>query len=226
MKTRKSLLQGTKIGNCIFLKDIDSKEYIDKKTKNILYKRRSLFECECGNNFEALLISVRDGNTKSCGCLKRKTSPQNGKSFITHGLSYHPLFLRWHNIKERCQNIKCKAYINYGARGISLCSRWEDLSLFIEDMYPSYIEGLEIDRIDNDGDYCPENCRWVTRIQNANNTRRNRFIEYNGMTQSVSKWANDLNMPYDNLLLRLKRWPIERVFTVPYPCPTKLRVKK
>ena len=88
-----------------------------------------------------------------------------------HGLSNHPLYRIWSFMKNRCLNPNIKAYKDYGARGIKVCDRWLDINNFIEDMYPSYQEGLSLDRIDVDGDYEPDNCRWATKSIQARNTR-------------------------------------------------------
>ena len=90
----------------------------------------------------------------------------------THGLKNHKLYKTWIDIKTRVFNIKCKSYEQYGGRGITICERWLDVKNFIDDMYPSYKEGLSIDRINNDGNYEPSNCRWATKSEQSQNTRR------------------------------------------------------
>jgi len=131
--------------------------------KNSKQKRLfGMFKCYCGTQFKAQIFSIKSGHTLSCGCLK---------GIEHHGLSNHKLYDIWINIKTRVNNKKCKEYKNYGGRGIAICDRWKDVSNFIEDMYPSYQEGLSIDRIDNNGNYEPSNCRWTTKTIQSRNTR-------------------------------------------------------
>lgn len=125
--------------------------------------------CICGNKKFIQKRLVDDGTSKSCGCFKKKfISDKNTK----HGMRSHPLYSIHNAMLQRCNNTKCKDYSLYGERGISVCARWNDLSLFIEDMYPSYKKGLSIDRINNNGNYELTNCRWATAIQQANNKRK------------------------------------------------------
>jgi hypothetical protein len=119
----------------------------------------------------------------------------------------------WQGMLRRCNNPKDFGYYNYGGRGIKACDRWKDINNFLEDMYSSYQPGLELDRINVNGDYEPENCRWVTRKQNMNNMRRNRIVEYNGIRKTVSEWSDELNIPYKRLLSRLNNWDVEKSFT-------------
>lgn len=222
MKFRKHFKTGDEIGTCIFIKDVEPKKYVNSKTKKVLYKRKSLFKCECGKMFEALMISVSEGNTKSCGCLKVKTNIKNGLENRKHGLRYHPLYLRWNNIIQRCKNPKCHAYKNYGGRGIKVCERWQDVGNFIKDMYPTYVEGSHIDRIDNNGDYNQENCRWISIKVNNNNKRNNRIIEYKGISKTLPEWSEYLDISYYALYFRLMRgWSLDKAFTTDYPCRTK-----
>jgi hypothetical protein len=112
---------------------------------------------------------------------------------------------------ERCYNPHHIAYANYGGRGIGVCRKWRySFENFIEDM-GERPPGMTLDRIDNDHDYGPGNCRWATRAQQALNTRQNRFLSLNGKTQTVREWANELGMRYQTLHIRLWRgWPLDR----------------
>ena len=128
-------------------------------------RRYGLYQCQyCGKEFEANTGNIKSGNTKSCGCHSyRYRNP--------HGLSYHHLYNTWALMKNRCYNPKDKRYKDYGARGIIICDRWLDIANFIEDMYPSYQEGLTLDRIDVNGDYELDNCRWAIASIQSQNTR-------------------------------------------------------
>lgn len=122
----------------------------------------SLFKCFCGNEFEAQTYDIEKGRQKSCGCL-------NGE--ITHGLSNHRLYKTWQGMLHRCYNPKIKDYKYYGGRGITVCDRWHSIENFIEDMFSTFEEGLTLDRIDVDGNYNLDNCRWVTKNVQASNTK-------------------------------------------------------
>lgn len=138
-------------------------------TENSKKKRRyGLYECPfCGNEFEAQTDNIKSEKQKSCGCSKRENSGP-----IKHGLSNHPLFGIWSAMISRCGSPKNKAFKYYGGRGITVCERWKNPINFIEDMFPSFEEGLTLDRINVDGNYEPDNCRWVDRNTQAQNTRK------------------------------------------------------
>jgi hypothetical protein len=118
-----------------------------------------LCRCDCGKETVVSGASLRNGHTRSCGCGNGRTKEEREK--IYH--FYHV----WWNVLQRCKNKNAISYPNYGGRGIKICKRWEDYLLFKEDMFEGYSVGLQIDRIDNNGDYCKENCKWVTSKENA-----------------------------------------------------------
>ena len=128
----------------------------------------ALYKCECGIEKEILSESVDSGITTSCGCYQRARLVIRN---TTHGMSKHRLYRTWLHIIERCTDAEHKHYKSYGGRGIAVCSRWLDVRLFIEDMFPSYREELSIDRIDNNLGYSKENCRWATKAVQVRNTR-------------------------------------------------------
>ena len=124
-----------------------------------------LFECQyCKKEFETNIQSVRRGHTKSCGC-------QKCTGLITHGVTKHRLYHIWFGLVDRCTNPNHNRYKDYGGRGIIVCEEWLDVKNFIEDMYPSYMEGFTLDRIDNDKGYSPDNCRWADATTQAINKR-------------------------------------------------------
>lgn len=128
--------------------------------------------CICGNHKKVRGGNLRSGQVKSCGCLlKEKLLIRN----ISHGLTGHPLHNLWFKIKERCENVNCKSYSNYGGRGIMVCERWKLFQNFYDDMITGYAKGLEIDRINNNGNYEPSNCRWVSHRINTQNTRKTKL---------------------------------------------------
>lgn len=145
--------------------------------------RYGLYECPyCGKEFEAQTLEVKRFNTKSCGCLH-----------IKHGMWQHRLYDIWYDIIKRVTNPKHTYYNRYGGRGINVCDEWVDIRNFIKDMYPTFKEGLTLDRIDNDKGYSPENCRWVTRsIQGMNTSgiRESNTSGYRGVSwhKGQSRW--------------------------------------
>ncbi len=145
-------------------------QFETEKSKNKF--RQGLFRCECGKIFKARVSSVKYGTVKSCGCLVSKTNKiLMSKTFKTHGLSSHPIYSVWIGMIRRCKNKKAANFKYYGGRGITVCKRWENVELFIEDMFPTFEKGLTLDRIDNDKGYSPLNCRWSDMTTQIHNTR-------------------------------------------------------
>lgn len=139
--------------------------------------------CECGNIVTTRGGSLTSGHTKSCGCLAG-----------THKLSHHPIYSVWCDMIRRCTSINSKSYSNYGGRGIKVCDRWlESVGAFYRDVVANYKEGLELDRINNDGDYEPSNVRWVTHAQNQRNkgSFKGSSSKYKGVgwDKAANKWT-------------------------------------
>ena len=133
-----------------------------------LSKAKHRCQCDCGTIRHVRLNDLRTGNTKSCGCLYRELAVTRNR---THGMRPTPIYTCWRHMKARCYNTKSLYYSHYGGRGIKMCQRWRDsFAAFYADMSPRP-EGLSIDRINNDGDYEPGNCRWATRTMQSQNTR-------------------------------------------------------
>ena len=134
------------------------------------------------------------------------------KEFVVYNKK---LYKVWQGIKNRCYNHKCSAYKNYGGRGICMCEEWKNnpFLFYFWAVNNGYKEGLTIDRIDNNGDYCPENCRWVTYKEQANNTRKNHIICYNGIEKTMSEWSEYLGITYSQIKYRIKKYGVaDKVF--------------
>lgn len=163
--------------------------------------RKVVALCDCGNIKEYRVYNILNGHTKSCGCLAVKLITERK---TTHGKSCHPLYILWAGIIKRCENVKCKAYHNYGGRGIAMSIEWRNdfVNFYDWALINGWRKGLEIDRVDNNGNYSAGNCRFVTRLVNANNKRSNRVITFNGETKTLSQFARQFNL--NNLVLNTR----------------------
>lgn len=157
-----------------------------------------LFRCDCGNEVALPGPQVRKGNTRSCGCLatESKRSPK------THGLCSTKSYFIHKSMMARCYNENDSSYHNYGGRGIYVVDSWHDVENFYADMGEKP-DGLSIERLDNDGPYSPENCKWGTRKEQANNTRQNVRLKYGAEEMTVAQWADKAGIPYELLSSRL-----------------------
>jgi hypothetical protein len=163
--------------------------------------RNVIVRCICNETFEKIvrLKNLKSGNTTSCGCLKVEVAKEKN---TIHGLRKCPIYGVWKKMKQRCENKTNKDYINYGARGIYVCERWQEFQNFYDDMFPLWSSGLTIDRKNNDQGYSPENCRWATRLEQNRNTRKNFYISYIGKTQCLSAWCEELGLKYHTVKRR------------------------
>ena len=171
-------------------------------------------ECDCGKICIVNGNSLKRGLTRSCGCLNREMS---SKRLITHNKSYTQTYKIWSGIKRRCCNPNEENYKNYGGRGIKICHEWNDsFEIFYRDM-GERPQGTSIERIDPNGDYCKDNCRWATTKEQCNNRTNNRYIEYNGNKRTIAQWSEVLNIKYGTLYNRIyaKKWSVEKAFTTP-----------
>lgn len=173
--------------------------------------------CECGKETIVMADSLKSGHTQSCGCMAaEKAGAAISKVNTTHGDRYTRLYRVWAHMKERCFNPNSISYENYGGRGITVCAEWKQDFVAFRDwaMENGYSDELQIDRIDNDGNYCPENCRWSTRKEQSLNRRSNVFLTFNGKRQTVREWAIEIGISPKVLYDRIKSgWPIERVLS-------------
>ena len=185
---------------------------------------RWLCKCICGNEKIILGYNLKNGITKSCGCLQRELSSKRLKMNNhqrKHGLYGTRIYRTWAHMKERCYNPTANNYCNYGGRGIKVCQCWKNsFQAFYDDVskLPHFGEkGYSLDRINNDGNYEINNVRWATAKEQANNQRTNHLETYNGKTQTISQWASEFGINSDKLRLRIKRlgWSIEKALNTP-----------
>lgn len=156
------------------------------------HRRKVVCRCECGAITVPDVACLRSGEVISCGCSRREAfAKRTGRAL--HGLNKHPLYTIWKGMLARCNCTGSGSFDNYGGRGISVCSEWAtDFKAFLNwSLSNGWKKGLEIDRRNNDGNYEPSNCRWVTRVVNANNTRTNLFIEAFGEIKTAAQWLSD-----------------------------------
>ena len=177
-----------------------------------------LCRCDCGNEITATPSHLKSGHTKSCGCFRSSVLAAQGHKNIKHGMKRTPLYKTWGSIKTRCLNPNTPAYPNYGGRGITICDDWKDsFEAFYEWAIASgYQEDLSIDRIDVNGPYSPDNCRWVTIDVQANNKRTNRVVTFNGEAKTLQQWADETGILPSTIRERLSRgWSAEKALTQP-----------
>ena len=175
------------------------------------WKSHWLCQCDCGNKKVAIAERLLRGKIRSCGCLAKEILSQRQTK---HGMSLTPIYKTWMSMKERCQKEYAPNYANYGGRGIKVCERWETFENFYQDMGEP-IKGMSLDRIDNDGDYSPQNCKWSTAKEQTNNRRNNHPISFNGATHNLKEWATILGISHTQLSYRIANWSVEKAFTTP-----------
>ncbi len=174
------------------------------------YQKLARVQCSCGSPPRYIQVGIlRNGSSMSCGCLHKERVSK-------HGLWKDPIFTVWRSMINRCTNDKNKSYKRYGGRGIAVCDRWANPAAFVEDMSNGYEPGLQLDRIDNDKNYSPDNCRWATTKIQTRNYSKNVVIEYEGKKLCLADWSISTGINYMTLWSRVKQgWSIKRTFTTP-----------
>ncbi len=173
-------------------------------------RNRAIFVClcSCGKEFTTQGCNFRNGFPNSCGCKNRVRK---------HGMERTKLYAVWGSMKARCLKESHPAYEWYGARGVKLDEKWLDFSGFLADMGESYSEGLTLERIDNNGNYCKDNCKWATRKEQARNRSSCLVVDFRGERMNLSALAEKYSVPYPLLLDRYTRWgwSLEKAVTTP-----------
>lgn len=161
-------------------------------------RARWLCECECNNRKIILGKHLVSGKIQSCGCLQKE-------SITKHGMCGTRIYSIYRGMKDRCYNQNMSEYPNYGGRGITICDEWlNDPSAFFKwSLDNGYSDDLTIDRKDNDGNYCPENCQWSTFVEQQNNKSNNTYLTKDGETHTVAEWSRILGINPSTISTRL-----------------------
>ena len=169
--------------------------------------------CDCGGVIVVEALLLKQEKTKSCGCYRREYARTHHPTRIIHGEYNTRLYILWSRMRARCHDSK---NIRYGGRGIAVCEEWEASFEAFRDwaLANGYQDDLSIDRKDNDGPYSPDNCRWATAKEQANNRSSNTVITYNNESHTISEWSEIIGVRSDTLRLRLKAgWSIEEALS-------------
>lgn len=179
-----------------------SYSHSDKRGRAVWHCR-----CQCGNE-KLILAGYLTAGTRSCGCYR---VDQNMAAVLKHGRSHSSIHYAWSAMRDRCSNPNRRDWDRYGGRGIKVCERWQVFENFLADM-GERPAGMSLGRIDPNGDYSPENCRWANGTTQGNNTRRNVYVEHGGKKQTIAQWADELGVKRMRLYyLSRKTSPLEAV---------------
>lgn len=184
-----------------------------------------LCKCSCGQIKSINGNSLRRGLSTSCGCLQREiTIARNYKHGHGHG---SPEYNSWKHMVRRCADPRNNRYANYGGRGIKVCDRWSDFLTFLADMGPKPVPSFTIDRVDNDKDYCPENCRWSDSLTQARNKTNSVVLECDGDRRTMAEWAEVSGLNIQTLWARINRgWSAKKAIFFPVRLNKVLRFSK
>lgn len=168
-------------------------------------------KCDCGKETVVKANSLRQGNTKSCGCLHREILIRRNRK---HGRAARGnksrLYGIWSRMRQRCSDPGTEDYERYGGRGITVCEEWQDFQAFHDWACANgYRDDFSIERIDNDGDYEPDNCKWIPMERQARNKRNNHLVSFQGKTKTLAEWAEETGIDSSLLRYRLKHWSVE-----------------
>ena len=171
------------------------------KTRESNNKRKQYYwlcQCSCGSQPKEInQNSLLSGEIISCGCYHSEHNHEYG---FKHGMSHTRIYTIWSGMIQRCCNPNAKNYPRYGGRGVTVCEEWKEFKKFYEwSKISGYSDNLTIERLDNNGNYCPENCTWITKQKQMRNTRRNHYIKYNDEELTLTEWARKFDMNVETL---------------------------
>jgi hypothetical protein len=184
----------------------------------------ALCVCDCGTSRRVSLGNLRNGASRSCGCLRNESNPVNGRKSLVHGAKGTGAYRAWRSMRDRCHNPRNPSYADYGGRGITVCERWRvgegeksAFVCFLEDVGHRPSGNHSLDRIDNDAGYGPGNCRWATSKQQSRNRRSNAVVRWGDREMSLVEAAELVGLPYGCLWRRLGtgKWTVEKAMTTP-----------
>ena len=211
-------LTGQRFGRLVVIGQAIDEDSLRKESKQ--HTKFWLCQCDCGKTKIVSSAHLKDGHTKSCGCWHDENARLATR---THGMAKTRLHAVWNTMKQRCNNPNNTKYKNYGGRGIKVCDEWKDFIPFynwaINNGYDEQAEFGEctIDRIDVNGDYCPENCRWVNIDVQMQNMTINRILEYKGEKHTLSEWGRILGKKGKLFKSRIDAgWSVEEAMEIPY----------
>lgn len=190
-------------------------------------RRRGLFLCVCGAEREIAVHDVRSGHTTSCGCVLREVIRRARTHGATRGRAVPREYEAWKAMKRRCYGAGTINYHDYGGRGIRVCDRWlHDFAAFLADVGPKPSKAHSLDRINNNGNYEPANCRWATRSEQRRNTRQGlHLVTLGGETRPIVDWAAVSGVPEESISARLRNgWDAQRAIF--QPCKSKSPVQE
>lgn len=177
-------------------------------------KQQSYFRCacDCGNELITSAARLKDGRTRSCGCLRREVPHP-----IKHGLAGTRIWRHWQGMRRRCFSVNTSDYPNYGGRGITACPRWNDFKNFLADMGYPPTDGHTLDRVDVNGNYEPSNCRWATRVEQARNKRNTKRFFHDGQNLTSAEWGEKRGFSPSLVLNRVRDgWSIADAINRPH----------
>lgn len=209
MKLKRRII-GRRFGKLVIIE-------FDHKDKHNL--QMYLCRCDCGETKVVRLMSLKCGDTTSCGCKQKDVArlTMTGNSYRAKEYKRHrPTVISYNSMMARCYKSNQLCFKNHGGRGITVCDRWKDsFANFLEDM-GERPEGLELDREDNDGNYEPGNCRWSTRLVNNRNRSCSTHLTLNGITHTISEWSDITNLPYQTIYSRIRYgWSVSDILNKP-----------
>lgn len=202
--------KGQMFGELTFLEE----DFHEKEVTGFQKYRKAVVQCFCGKKFITRISGLKNGRVTSCGCRRRDA---HLRRITRHNMSGSSEYSSWESMKARCLNPKNRFYSNYGGRGIKVCERWMNFKNFLQDMGNKPSSDYTIDRIDVNGDYCPENCRWSDRHTQDRNRRTNIKFEINGEVKILMDIAKEHGLHQQTIKSRVsKGMTIEEAISKPY----------